>query len=225
MSSDEIDFNDHDKESDEKIEFDWSDRDLDRRLIPRSIVYKLKRRIRLDAYKIGKDSYNIRICVTCGKSNLKLEKVDRTGKIEAYLNKCTYCGGPALQYRSRPFSVNYFDRYEQESSDGFYRQAECLDCGHSLQRDEVEAKLSELEPAEVKEVEFEVIERSLRGVLIDSHHLQYKDRHGREVTIPLCKDCHNEEQRGVYPGISPENIDVQDAIIFDEQDDLEKRGS
>lgn len=203
-----------------KKKLDWSKSEVPEKLIRRDVLNKLRRRIRLDAYKVQKEDCRIRVCTICGKSNLDLERVDRRGRVEAYLNECSKCNGPALQYRSQPFSVNFFNGDEQDKISDFYRMAECLDCGQLLQPEELEHSIRDLEPHKVGEITIEVLKREIRKNVIDSHHLQYEDHHGREVIIPLCKECHNNEQRGAYPGISPENIYRQDAVIYDEENKL-----
>lgn len=227
MGSEEFDFNFQSDNEDEKIELEWPDRDFGC-LVTAEMLYKLKRRMRFDSFRLPDYDRDIRLCMICSTSNLRVEKKKRKGQIKAFVNECSYCNGPAIHYSSEPFSVNFFNRDETaplEEKHSVYNQAKCRDCGYFLNRDEIEHDTDSLKPYQVREITVVALKRWIEPNVIDSHHIQYEDRHGRDITIPLCKDCHNAQQGPSYPEISPENIYMQDSIIYDEEEELKKRGS
>lgn len=174
-------------------------------------IARLIRSKKLASYQIT-DNKPIKICANCGKSKLKVKKSTRTDLIWTFVNQCSDCKGPAVQFKAKIESVNWFGRPEFS---GY-----CSCCEEAKTSEELEYDRDTLVRYEKKEIEVDVVQRSIVLNKIDMHHLQYDrgpdsdlDDHGREVKIPLCKKCHQQQQDGELPCFDPEKIHPEENIL------------
>jgi hypothetical protein len=167
-------------------------------------VHKVRRREKLAAYKLRSDD-EIKYCLNCSASNMCIEENKLTTCIKYKFNLCSVCGDLAIHAKADN-GCNLWNAKRENFEEGIEEIAYCTGCLEIRDSDELEYKASELAVEEICEVEVEVLSRSIDKGVIDEHHLQYPDDHGREITIPLCKECHIKERKGQIPEISPESI-------------------
>jgi hypothetical protein len=127
-------------------------------------ITRLRRSKKLVAYQITND-HPIKICANCGESNLKVQKSTRREVVWIFVNQCSDCKGPAVQFKAKIESLNWFGRPEFS---GY-----CSCCEEPKTPPKLEYERDDLVRYEEKQFEVDVVERNMQLNKIDMHHLQY----------------------------------------------------
>ena len=198
---DEFDFN---FECTENTKTDYR-RELAIEMLKEEYLHRCVRRKKLSEYRISNTDENIKYCAECGESNLEVEKREVEIRIKIYLVDCPDCGSPVLflkQGSKRPIVNPAINE----------RQGDCFACEDFKDASEFECQIDGLIPNAEAEASFSAVYREIRKNMIDRHHLKYKDSHGEEITIPLCKPCHQKVTVQDNHCLSNKQIDPDERI-------------